>query len=305
MRGARCPRARRLGQAAACGLALVAAVLPMPAGADARQAAQAEADELVQPRPFGHVIGDVLVQRLRLREGQGLPPAMADRERLGVWLERQSARTWTDTAGRRWAELSYQVINAPSTTTVVELPAWRTAGAAGTAEVQVPAWPVSLTPLSQKRPPDRGLLQAMQDDRPPPQLATQGLARAAMLAWWATALAAAAWGGWWAWRNAREAASLPFARACRELRALEGAPPAAWTAVHQALDRTAGEVLHASTVPAWLARTPHYAALRADIEAFYAASNARFFSDSRSVAEEPDLRALCQRLRAVERRVAT
>lgn len=303
MREAPSPRTARLGRVAVCALVLVAALLA-PARADEPLPADAKADELVQPRPFGHVIGDVLVQRLRLREGQGLPTAMADRERLGVWLERQSARTWTDTAGRRWVELNYQVINAPGTTTVVELPAWRTVGPAGAAGVQVPAWPVSLAPLSQKRPPDRGLLQAMQEDRPPPRLATRGLARAALLAWWASALAAAVWGGWWVWRNAREAASLPFARACRELRALQGPAPAAWTAVHRALDRTAGEVLLASTVPAWLSRAPHYASLRADIEAFYAASNARFFSASLSAPDEPDLRVFCQRLRAVERRVA-
>ena len=168
MREAPSPRTARLGRVAVCALVLVAALLA-PARADEPLPADAKADELVQPRPFGHVIGDVLVQRLRLREGQGLPTAMADRERLGVWLERQSARTWTDTAGRRWVELNYQVINAPGTTTVVELPAWRTVGPVGAAGVQVPAWPVSLVPLSHKRPPDRGLLQAMQEDRPPPR----------------------------------------------------------------------------------------------------------------------------------------
>ena len=199
----------------------------------------------------------------------------------------------------------YQVINAPAALTVVELPAWRALGDRGTPGVQVPAWPLSLSPLSLKRAPDRGLLQSLQADRPPPPLPTRGLQRASWLAWWTAALVAAAWLAWWAWRNARESASLPFAQAWRELAALPETAPASWSTLHRAFDRSAGEVLHASTLHAWLEREPRYRAAQAEIEGFFSASNARFFAGAAPVAPGLDVRALCKVLRRIEREGAS
>src|SRR5258708_2560340 len=57
-----------------------------------------------QPRPFGHVVGDVLTQRILLQlDGQPFMPGPLPRaERIGAWFERRALRTENGDDGRRW-----------------------------------------------------------------------------------------------------------------------------------------------------------------------------------------------------------
>ena len=93
---------------------------------------------------------------------------------------------------------------------------------------------------------------------------------------------ALAWALWWAWRRRSDRVRLPFARARHALRAIPLADrdesPAAWTALHRALDDTAGGTVHRGSIGRLIEAAPWLAASRADIERFYAASAARFFA---------------------------
>jgi hypothetical protein len=80
----------------------------------------------VQPlRPFGHVIGDVITQRVALdHEGRQLDPeALPELERVGNWFQRRDVRIERDAGGRRWLVIDYQIINVPDELRALDLPA--------------------------------------------------------------------------------------------------------------------------------------------------------------------------------------
>lgn len=263
------------------------ATVASPAPSAAQQAASAppaahaslQQADLVQPRAFGHVIGDVLTQRVRLAEGapppqaRALPPA----GRVGTWFDRRAPRLERDDEGRDWVVIEHQVVNAPAALTTAALPAWAPLG--------LPAWPVSVGPLTPSEPVGRGALLALRPDRDvalPSPAPAERLLRSSLVA---LAAVLAAWAGWWAWRNAREAVRLPFAQAERELarlgRGAGGAPlaarPEAWKVVHKALNAQAGRVLPHNELPQLLVEQPKLQPLRGQLEAFFVQSGARFF----------------------------
>lgn len=262
-----------------------------------------------QPRAFGHVIGDLLTQRVLLERGgrevqpQGLPtPGL-----VGRWLERRSARLKRDDDGRRWLVVEYQLVNAPQALATVQLPRWELPLAGGAGVLQVAEWPLSVAPLTPRHAFAAGALATLRPDLPPPVADTQAIERRIGLLCAALALVLAAWLAWWLWRNRTEAARLPFARARQELRALrdDDAATPAWQAMHRAFDRAAGQVVQGSSLPRLFERAPHLQALRGPIEAFYAQSAARFYGDA--TVPEPDplsLQALCAQLCRAERRHA-
>lgn len=255
-----------------------------------------------QPRAFGHVLGDVLTQRVLLQHaGRTLEPgALPPADRVGIWFERRAPRIDTDGDGQRWLVIDHQVINAPRVQTATTLPALVLATTAGT-RLAVPAWPVSIGPLTgPDATPLKGAL-ALQPDRPVAPRATRPLERQLQASLIALAVVLCAWLAWWAWRQMIEAQRLPFARAERELRRLDVADPAAWLAVHQAINQTAGRVVHAESLPRLLVDAPHLGPLKAQLERFFQASNARFFDDAAGASAFP-LRELGRALRAAEKR---
>ena len=258
-----------------------------------------------QPRPFGHVVGDVLTQRVLLAADRPAPASLPGPQRLSAWIERRTARVERAADGRRWLVVDYQVVNAPQSLATVRIPAWRLAGDATQPALLVPAWPVGVSAITARATPGTDGWQ-LRPDRPAPAIATGPLRLRLVLA--ATALAAwlAAWAGWLAWRRWRDAATLPFASASRALGRVDDDHPSAWRALHEAFDRTAGEVLRGSTLPRLFERTPQFVPLRDRIEAFYAQSAARFFGDAqaRSGTGAASPRALCRDLRRIERRSA-
>ncbi|HEV7835071.1 MAG TPA: calcium incorporation protein MxaA [Caballeronia sp.] len=254
-----------------------------------------------QPRAFGYTVGDVLSQRILLPLGDdgGSPAATPSTGRIGIWFERRHPRIETDAQGRRWMVIDYQIVNAPQSLTTISLPAL-TLGS-----LQVPEWPLSVSPLTPNTAFGMGELQPLRPDRQVPLPAIAPLRRQTIWALGFLALTLAAWFGWWKWRNTREAARLPFARAYMAMQRLESSRPdtnaRGWLCLHRALNETAGQVVHAGSLPNLLARAPHLKALQPQLERFYQHSGERFFA-SRSADEDFPLIELSRALYRAERR---
>ena len=254
-------------------------------------------------RSFGHVIGDVVTQRVLLqRDGRDFEPAaLPGAGRIGAWLERRAPRIETDADGRRWLVVDHQLINAPDTLRTIRLPAWELKARAGGPALAVGEWQLSVAPLTTRWALASAGLPDLLPDRPAPTIATEPLRRRVAIWTGAALLVLAAWAGWVVRRNRRANAGQPFAHAWRELHSLDPASPQAWRVLHAAFDRTAGRVLQASTLPVLFERAPHLEAMRPQIEQFYARSQALFFGEDDAVPAS-SLRALCLALRLLEKR---
>jgi mxaA protein len=259
-----------------------------------------------QPRPFGHAVGDILTQRVLLqRAGRAFEPAaLPTPSRVGAWFERRAARVERATDGARWLVVDYQLVNAPQGLRTVALPAWQLPARDAGPALVVDAWLLSVTPLTPRRAFGEGGLEDLRPDRAAPMPDTARWRDQAVACGAAALVTALAWSAWLHRRNRRDAVARPFARAWRELRALEGDEPAAWQALHRAFDATAGRVLHVAALPVLFERAPHLAAMRPQIERFYAESQALFFGATdapRTVSPH----ALCRGLKQLEQRHAT
>lgn len=275
--------------------ALAAAALPTLAAATAAT--------VEQPRAFGHVVGDVLTQRVLLEaDGRDLAAAALPRaERVGAWFDRRTPRIETAADGRHWLVVEYQLINAPQTLRRIVIPAWRLTSRTGGTPLEVPEWPLAVAPLTPNKTFDGDGLQALRPDRPAPRVDTAVPARRLAIASTLLALTLAAWLGWVLWRHRRALARQPFARALHEMRRLDEAAPEAWRALHEAFDRTAGRVVQRASLPALFQRAPHLEPLRPAIEQFYVQSGERFFAAAEP-REPLSVRALCRALCRIERR---
>lgn len=254
-----------------------------------------------QPRAFGHVLGDVLTQRVRLQHA-GRPvevttPPAADR--VGLWLERRPARVETDAEGRRWLALDYQVVNAPRTLTTLSLPAL-TIATRGGPPLALPAWPISVGPLTPPEVVGQGALLPLRPDRPVDAAPTAAIERRFTGALIALGSVLLAWLAWWGGRNWRESRRLPFARGWRELRRVDAASPEAWLSLHRAVNASAGRVVHGASLSRWLDERPHLRPLQAQLEGFYRHSSERFFAGGAAAAYP--LHELGRALRDAERR---
>jgi mxaA protein len=257
---------------------------------------------VVQPRPFGYVVGDLVTQRVLLTtpDVDFQPAALPAAQRLNIWFERRAPRIESAADGRRWLVVDYQVINAPQTLTTVGLPAWELEAKAGGARLKIPAAPINVAPLI---PSSSGTAGDLRPDREVPIVSTAP-ARARLIIW-SVALAAvlAAWLAWLQWRNWRDSLNKPFARALQEVRRVDEIAPEAWQALHRAFDQTAGHVLQIQTLPTLFQRAPHLEPLRVEIERFFAQSSERFFGAGLQ-SNVMSVRALCNELRRIEKRYA-
>ena len=277
----------------------LALLIVMIAATSATAAQQPTPAVVVQPRPFGYVVGDLVTQRVLLTtpdldfEPKTLPPL----QRVSIWFERRAPRIEVASDGRRWLIVDYQLINAPPAVTTVILPAWKLDSKTGS-QLAIPAAPISVAPLianssSSELRPDRQVS--------PVDTAS---ARSGLLGWSiALGVTLLAWLAWLRWRNWRDGLDRPFARALHELRRVDEQAPEAWQAMHRAFDRTAGRVLQIETLPTLFERAPQLQPRRPDIERFFAESNARFFGSGLHSASL-SVRALCNDLRRIERRYA-
>jgi mxaA protein len=286
---------------AACGLSHLACIATLTAAPAASGAVESAIVE--QPRPFGHVIGDVVTQRVLLHaDGRQFEPAeLPGVQRLGAWFERRAARIEVSPDGRRWLVVNYQIINAPQALTSVGLPAWELRSGSGERSLSIKAWQLSVAPLTPRTAVEAGGPAELRPDRAAPVIMTAPIRRRVWFSSIACGVTLAAWLAWVVWRNWRASLRQPFARALREMRQVEENSPQAWQALHRAFDATAGRVVQTETLSLLFHHAPHLQPLRTMIERFFAQSAERFFGGGLT-AEPISVRALCTNLRRVEKR---
>lgn len=265
------------------------------------------------PRSFGYQLGD-LVERhaeFSLPPGLRLDAASLPLPRPGAAVELREARwlppPWWRPGGSYQLRLHYQVLRSPTAPALFEMPPvlLRFEGGTRPQEVRLDGVPILVSPLVPDPPPERRGLGPMQPDSPPPPIAMRPLRE--RLAIEAGAAVALLLGLLWrrlGWPRRRHPE--PFDDAWRAVRRLpEPADAAAWrqalTALHRALDRSAGERLFAPGLDRFLARRPALAPLRPELERFFEHSHRTFFApggDER--ADVGWLKALCRRARDLE-----
>ena len=274
---------------------------------------------VTEPRAFGYSVGDRVSRRIAL----DVPPGfMLDASSLpqsgqrGKALELQAVRLHG--RGQHLAlELDYQVFLAPREVRTLEMPAFtlRFDGLPSAQARRIDAWPIVVAPLVQLDAPARNGLGELRPDTPPLLLDTAAARMrlgviagvlAALLAYLAHVYLGLPW-----WARYRR----PFGLAWRALRLLPTEPTAqqrraAYARMHEALNRSAGEVLFEPGLERWLATQPRFAPLRDELKRFFGHSRAEFFSGRDAAqgeggrAERDRLVQLCRRCRDAERGAA-
>jgi mxaA protein len=207
--------------------------------------------------------------------------------------------------------LDYQVINVGPRVTTTVLPALRLplAGGATGEAVELDDWPVHISPLTGATAVARGGLDALQPDIvPAPEPLAPIVARIAGCVALAALLALP-----WLLRRYPQLAfwrrHAPFRRAWRELGALRRRPMdealarEALRRLHAAFDAAAGRALFAGQIEPLYAAQPALRAAAGEIDAFFAASQQRFFGGEAAGTATPSidaLRALALRLARLE-----
>lgn len=295
--------------------ALMAVCLCALAGAPA---ADLSTDQhIVNPRAYGHFIGDPIDRSIELTIPPGYtlaPESLPLPQRQGAWLELQSVRPQSNVTarGRRVRiDLHYQLVNSPTIIERTALPGMTLhfVGGAESFDTIVDDFPIVLSPLA--RGTSDPSLMAMRPSRAPVQI--DGTR------WeWLLAVATAAAVLFMAAASARPLVAFmqgrgtgPFGRAQRTLHELRLTAPgveqhrAALLAVHRAFDETAGVPVFAERLDAFFEAHPAFAALRAPVRAFYAESRGEFFGGGNGMDDTlriERLLSLCSQLRTCERR---
>lgn len=288
------------------------AALPAAASAADDTVLRVEASE---PRAYGYQVGDHVQRRVVVHVPAGW---MLDEASLprpggrGTALELRSVQRRASAAGsgqRLELDLDYQVFLAPAAVRTVEIApiALRFTGASRTEDLRIDAWPVTIAPLVQVEAPTRRGLGELQPDRPPLLRDTSSLRSRltlyAVIALLLMASLALAYLGP-PWRAAR---NRPFGVAWRQLRRLPAQPDdVAWrdacVRLHEALNRTAGEVLFERDLETFVQRHPGFAPLRDDLQRFLQTTREQFFGGAPRQADDGRwLVALCRRCRDAER----
>lgn len=278
-------------------LALVLCMLGLVA-----RAAEAQMDE---PRAYGHVIGDVLTRlgHLPLPAGRTLDIDRLPRPgRVDAWLELLSVER-EPASGGVTLRLRYQVINVGNEVATTVLPALKlplTGGAAGEA-VELPDWPVHISPLTAPFAVARGALDEMQPDIVPVReplgpivlrLALCGVALALL----ALPLLLRRFPQLAFWRR-----RAPFLEAWRDLARIDDTPRAL-ARLHAAFDASAGGAVFAQRLDTLYDARPGLLSAADEIEAFFAASRALFFAQAGGAEgwTPARVRALAHRLARLE-----
>ncbi|NML17411.1 hypothetical protein [Azohydromonas caseinilytica] len=269
----------------------------------------------IEPRTFGYQLGDLIERHAEVSVPAGwrLDEASLPVPKPGFAIELREARwekpPWWRPGGTFRLTLRYQVLGSPPAPQLLELPPvlLRFEGKRPQG-VRLDGVPVMVSPLVPEPAPERRGFGALQPDLPAPlipvqplkaRLAAEGLIAVLLLG----GLALETWG--WPGRRVER----PFDQAWRTLRRLPDETSAAqWrqalAVLHQALNRSAGEVLFAPGLDEFLARKPAFAPLRPELERFFALSRRSFFAPGSEDIPDPGwLKGLCRRARALEREV--
>jgi mxaA protein len=275
------------------------------------------ANDIVEPRTFGYVVGDKIRREVRLsvRSGYRLDEAgLPKAGRIDRWLEVAApevrAEPTPDGLDYRLV-LTYQVLNAPRAPATLTIPQQdlRLVGRTQAVTTLVPALRVTVAPVTSGIEADRLSGSSLQPDRAPAPLPVR--AQQTRLAWTGTALAAllllAAWRHGLGALDARR--NLPFGKAVRELKKLRpgrAADPAMLKIVHDAVNTSAGQAVFAHNLDDFLSLHPEFAGLRDDLERLFATSGRVFFGGGAEAALPADtasaLLKLCRLGSTIERR---
>lgn len=263
------------------------------------------AGEVIQPRSFGYLIGDMLEQRVRLDgEPQDFIPAeLPPIGRVGLALMRRSVTEERDSKGDNWLVLRYQIVNAPQQLTTWQIPPVRLTAVNAAATLEIPAWSFSVSPFTSPEQLQTRGAAALRADQLPAQTETAPLDRRIMIASGVLVAVVLAWAGWASWRVLNQGRQLPFARAWRDVRRLPDGEPSGWRRLQHALNDTAGQVVRLNTLDRLIDRAPYLAGERGSLEQFCRETNALFFSRG-ATSNRLSVRDLARRLHLLERRHA-
>ena len=209
---------------------------------------------------------------------------------------------------------------APREVRTLELPTFTLAfkGEPRQQDVRIDAWPLTVSPLAPVEVSPRRGLGELQPDAPTPPLDTRA-ARWRLAAYGASAALLLAYlayvylGVPWLVRRQR-----PFTAAWRELQAMhaagDAASPAASEAqaqrrlafqhVHNALNRSAGEVVFEGSIARFVAAHPRFSGLQGELVEFFQRSRSEFFGAAAEADGQAATRWLigfCRRCRDAER----
>ena len=300
-------RATKAARAAMlCGVAALACA--------AEPAAQLSATSS-EPRAFGYQIGDLVSRAVTVDAPAGLTLDESSVPQPGargkaLELRHVTRRSRAESGGRRHElTLEYQVFLSPLQTRTLEMPTFtlRFQGQPRDQEVRVEAWPVTVSPLAPMAvSPRRGLGELQPDTTPPLIDTTAGRQRLFVdggLAFVLLAYLAHVYIGLPLWTRAHR----PFTLAWRVLRSM--APLATgshrretFQRLHQALNRTAGEVVFEAGIARFVATQPRFEPLRDDLVRFFQQSRREFFApDEQAGADQDWLIDFCRRCRDAER----
>ncbi len=254
-------------------------------------------------RSYGYFIGDVLLQRVNLESSAGAVSA-TDLEsglRINDYLYRLPNKTVT-IQKQQWLELRYQVINSPTQTETIALPAITFVTESGEEQLLQP-WFFTVAPLTASGDgdvssplPDRSALDVI--DKPNMPLLKMGMiSLLSVLGLWFL---------WWLIRHVKDSHTLPFALARRTINKLPSAErdknPQAWIALHRAFNDVAGKTISGNSLDQLYSAAPWIKQYEGKVEEFYTASSVRFFQQV-----EPEAIAvskLCNTLHQAEKRQA-
>jgi mxaA protein len=289
--------------------ALVVSLLVLPSAATraAEPSAPAVNVSTLEPRPYGHVVGDLIERMITITLPAGADvrsDALPRPGRIDNWFEVRRVQQVRQ-AGSVQLQITYQVVNAPRSVATAELPAMVLPLTAGTA-ANVPAWPVHLSALTPKTALARAGLDELQADITPERaplapIAARLAAWSALLAVLGFALALRRFPQWAVWRR-----RAPFRAAMIDVRRLarQGGAPAqrqALARLHAAFNAAAGQAVFAERLDVLFTARPALRALHSDVEAFFAQSRREFFAARN---EQPtslaDLVAFSERLARCE-----
>lgn len=295
---------------------LLAAIV-LTVGAAQAMAADTLRAFTVEPRAFGYHVGDLVEREVVVHapDGYVLDEATVPRPGArGKALELRSVvrSSESESGGTvHRLQLGYQVFVSPPEVRTLEIAPFSLGfkGEGRDQAVRVDAWPVTVAPLVPVEVSPRTGLGEMRPDATAPLLDTRA-SRQRLLACGVVVLLCLAYLAhvylalpWWGRRQR------PFAHAWRQLGGLPADSPAperraAFQRVHEALNRTAGEVVFEQGVDRFVAAQPRYASLRADLLAFFQQSRREFFADDSPADGSRWLVEFCRKCRDAERGAA-
>ncbi len=278
--------------------------------------------EIVTPRAFGYVIGDVIQHTIQIEldsgyhlERDSLPKA----SRLNRWLELRAPRLSSNEesgAARYEIVLVYQILNSPERLQEIFTPNFTLTASDGERylPVLVPTWGFTIAPITKIRATTNVAFLDIKPERPPPDVSVTpyviGLVGTGLAILLGLFFLAYAYGDIPFLKRAQG----PFALAYRRLKNLENKQHDplryrdALRCMHHALNQTAGSVLFVDELDTFFSNHPSFVQEREAIADLFVRSRAAFFQAGKHEDVQPQaidwILHFCRRCRDLERGLA-